>query len=88
MIGHREAAGRPALFATTRQFLDDLGIESLDQLPVLGGTDVLPVEFDTLTSQGESQDGFAMNPSAPPASSPDPSAAGQVFTNQAGGQDD
>ena len=36
VIGHREAAGRPALFATTRQFLDDLGIESLDQLPELG----------------------------------------------------
>lgn len=34
VIGHREAAGRPALFATTRQFLDDLGLESLDQLPV------------------------------------------------------
>jgi segregation and condensation protein B len=36
VIGHREAAGRPALFATTRQFLDDLGLESLDQLPELG----------------------------------------------------
>src|SRR3954468_9460660 len=35
VIGHREAAGRPALYATTRQFLDDLGLESLDQLPVL-----------------------------------------------------
>jgi len=35
VIGHRETAGRPALFATTRQFLDDLGLESLDQLPVL-----------------------------------------------------
>lgn len=35
VIGHREAAGRPALFATTRQFLDDLGIASLDQLPVI-----------------------------------------------------
>jgi segregation and condensation protein B len=34
VIGHREAAGRPALFATTRQFLDDLGITSLDQLPL------------------------------------------------------
>jgi segregation and condensation protein B len=34
-IGHREAPGRPALYATTRQFLDDLGLESLDQLPVL-----------------------------------------------------
>ena len=36
VIGHREAAGRPALFATTRQFLDDLGIASLDQLPLRG----------------------------------------------------
>jgi segregation and condensation protein B len=34
-IGHREAPGRPALYATTRQFLDDLGLESLDQLPML-----------------------------------------------------
>ena len=35
VIGHRETPGRPALFATTRQFLDDLGLESLDQLPLL-----------------------------------------------------
>ena len=34
VIGHREAPGRPALFATTRQFLDDLGLLSLDQLPL------------------------------------------------------
>lgn len=35
VIGHRETVGRPALYATTRQFLDDLGVESLDQLPVM-----------------------------------------------------
>lgn len=35
VIGHREAVGRPALFATTKQFLDDLGLTSLDQLPVI-----------------------------------------------------
>jgi segregation and condensation protein B len=35
VIGHRETVGRPALFATTRHFLDDLGLESLDQLPLL-----------------------------------------------------
>jgi segregation and condensation protein B len=34
VIGHRETVGRPSLFATTKQFLDDLGIQSLDQLPV------------------------------------------------------
>ena len=37
VIGHREAPGRPALYATTRQFLDDLGLASLDQLPALTG---------------------------------------------------
>lgn len=35
VIGHRETVGRPGLYATTRQFLDDLGLESLDQLPML-----------------------------------------------------
>ena len=37
-IGHREAPGRPALYATTRQFLDDLGVARLDQLPPLDGS--------------------------------------------------
>jgi segregation and condensation protein B len=37
VIGHREAPGRPALFATTRHFLDDMGLASLDRLPELDG---------------------------------------------------
>ena len=37
-IGYREAPGRPALLATTRQFLDDLGLASLDQWPEQSGT--------------------------------------------------
>ncbi len=37
-IGYREAPGRPALYATTRQFLDDLGLASLDQLPAISGS--------------------------------------------------
>jgi segregation and condensation protein B len=39
VIGHRETVGRPALYATTRQFLDDLGVTSLDQLPPMDGED-------------------------------------------------
>ena len=35
VIGHRETVGRPALYATTKQFLDDLGVDSLDQLPAM-----------------------------------------------------
>jgi condensin subunit ScpB len=44
-IGHRETIGRPALFATTRQFLDDLGLESLDQLPLL---ESVPEQIETM----------------------------------------
>ena len=38
VIGHRETVGRPALYATTRQFLDDLGVEFLAGLPSVGDT--------------------------------------------------
>jgi segregation and condensation protein B len=52
VIGHREAPGRPALFATTRQFLDDLGISSLDQLPVI---DAHTLPEDVLTPLAPTQ---------------------------------
>ncbi|GAA6141204.1 SMC-Scp complex subunit ScpB [Hydrogenophaga sp. 5NK40-0174] len=48
VIGHRETVGRPALFATTRQFLDDLGLTSLDQLPPLEGGDLQESALDKL----------------------------------------
>ena len=35
VVGHRETPGRPALYATTRKFLDDLGLVSLQELPPL-----------------------------------------------------
>jgi segregation and condensation protein B len=35
VIGHRDVPGRPALYATTKQFLDDLGLSALDELPAL-----------------------------------------------------
>jgi segregation and condensation protein B len=35
VVGHRETPGRPALYATTREFLDDLGLGSLQDLPPL-----------------------------------------------------
>jgi len=35
VIGHRDVPGRPALYATTRSFLDDLGLKSLEELPPL-----------------------------------------------------
>ncbi|MBP8006992.1 MAG: SMC-Scp complex subunit ScpB [Burkholderiales bacterium] len=39
VVGHRETPGRPALYATTRTFLDDLGLRSLAELPPLAELD-------------------------------------------------
>ena len=36
VIGHKDVIGRPSLLATTRQFLDDLGLRSIEELPPLG----------------------------------------------------
>jgi len=38
-VGHRETPGRPALYATTKAFLDDLGLTSLAELPPLAELD-------------------------------------------------
>lgn len=65
VIGHRETVGRPALFATTRQFLDDLGLASLDQLPALQHPTAAESLFPQLTE---------LESAAPAAEYTDPSA--------------
>jgi segregation and condensation protein B len=40
-VGHREVPGRPVLYSTTRAFLDDLNLRSLDQLPALEDLETL-----------------------------------------------
>jgi len=62
VIGHRETVGRPALFATTRAFLDDLGLASLDQLPEL---EAAGLPGDALAMLGERSE--AQSPVAMPA---------------------
>ncbi len=52
-IGHRDAPGRPGLYATTRQFLDDLGIPSLDRLPLLDSGPSAAVLASLASEQGE-----------------------------------
>ena len=70
VIGHRETVGRPALFATTRQFLDDLGLASLDQLPVLDDPASNPHLLDTLASARGGDDVAEPLPSESAAENP------------------
>ena len=56
VIGHRETVGRPALLATTKLFLDDLGIASLDQLPELQGMEEHLAKLQELHSLQSPQD--------------------------------
>ena len=51
VIGHRETVGRPSLYATTRQFLDDLGLASLDQLPIYDTTQAQTNAFARLSDE-------------------------------------
>ena len=84
-IGYREAPGRPALYATTRHFLDDLGLKSLEQLPTLAGNpgaaaelaQRLPRQASLLDEAGAVESEVAGLPDADPASVlfPPPSTA-------------
>jgi segregation and condensation protein B len=87
-IGYRESPGRPALLATTRQFLDDLGLASLEQLPLLeGGTgaggdllahalpDEVPPDQQSLLPADEAPaDAPAESPHDAPADAPEAAA--------------
>ena len=71
VIGHRDTVGRPALFATTRHFLDDLGLASLDQLPEMesaeqqaGVMDALELQLSAGNESAAVQDTAVTNPAA------------------------
>lgn len=63
-IGHRETPGRPALYATTKTFLDDLGLAALSELPPLPQ----PGEPDTAAPLLQEVIDFAQTPPLPPQS--------------------
>lgn len=81
-IGYREAPGRPALYATTKQFLDDLGLASLDQLPPIDGAESDARSADALAALNmapdlladEGQGSLLLEAEAAPAARPEPAA--------------
>lgn len=65
VIGHREAPGRPALYATTKHFLDDLGLASLDQLPVMESPAQQTGMLDMLSELPVAPDAAGASPELP-----------------------
>jgi len=59
VLGHRDAPGRPALFGTTRQFLDDLGLKTLSELPELEQEQAVAalagLELDAVAPEAETE---------------------------------
>ena len=76
-IGTREAPGRPALYGTTRQFLDDLGLARLDQLPPLGTSLGAEPDAQLLARLGDGQGALELDTSgeALAADTPQPAQA-------------
>jgi len=79
VIGHREVVGRPALLGTTKQFLDDLGLEKLAQLPPLEQVAEMPDGRGMAALEAALQENFdkAAAPPEPEVASPAPALADQ-----------
>src|ERR1044072_9084776 len=75
VIGHKEVPGRPALYATTKTFLDDLGLRSLQELPPL--EDIAQTVDPTPTPRPDPQPAPAAQSEPDSQPAPDESAAAQ-----------
>ena len=79
VVGHRDVPGKPALFGTTKGFLDYFGLKRLDELPPLS----------ELKDLGELEPQFQFEPEAgPQAALPEPVAAEDMAHDEAPQQDD
>ena len=86
VVGHRETPGRPALYATTKTFLDDLGLRSLSELPSLAELDASHLlEIPDAPKQAiEAQRALAIPVMAPTADGPDAAAESGAAADQGG----
>lgn len=97
VIGHRDVPGRPALYATTKAFLDDLGLRTLDELPPLEDAqaqvqaallDQQAIDFEEIATANPSagdEEAFAETPAASPVTEAAAATAGAAGDDQADG---
>jgi len=81
VIGHRETVGRPGLYATTRQFLDDLGLGSLDQLPLLSSVDHQASALSGLVVEESIQPALSLEEVLSPLDAPVDSPVDDLFAS-------
>jgi segregation and condensation protein B len=83
VVGHRETPGRPALYATTKTFLDDLGLRSLSELPSLAELDAshLLETADAPKQAAEAQFALAIPVMASPPDGPDAATESRSATD-------
>lgn len=74
VIGHKEVPGRPALYSTTRQFLDYFNLSSLDQLPTL--EELAGLDFNDAQPEKQNSDRTQTQPSENPVGQAHPPAIG------------
>lgn len=85
VVGHREAPGRPAMYGTTREFLDYFNLKTLDQLPPISDIKDLEGQYPELGFEAEPASGSEARDDA--AASPE-SDAEEVADTPACGDDD
>jgi segregation and condensation protein B len=91
VVGYRETPGRPALFATTKKFLDDLGLRNLNELPALDLVDSAMLDLGAaetmLAGVGKTEANVIRDDGAESAQTT-PSAAGELSFDAVPGQPD
>jgi segregation and condensation protein B len=85
VVGHKEVPGRPALFATTKALLDDLGLRTLQELPPLSQLEELEARAEATEREVFGPEGVALNPAEAetdrerPASNPEGAETGTAI---------
>ena len=84
-VGHRDAPGRPALYATTRKFLDDLGLRSLTELPPLTEIErVMDLEQTTISEVDSVSEVDRQNASFRETAEPESASGGDTTSTGTG----
>lgn len=93
VVGHREAPGKPAMYGTTRQFLDYFNLKSLDQLPPISEIRDLESRYPELAFEAgpenaEAGEAAGHEANEPPGEAPEATESAEPTSSEDAAQDD